>query len=93
MTTQPEALRLAAALTRAVEQEAPDDDTIVVARWFVENAADELRRLHESNIELLAVLKMLLSYTKACEGVLNCKPAGQIGIAEVAINKAERTTT
>ena len=49
MTTQPEALRLAAALTRAVEQEAPDDDTIVVARWFVEDAAAELRRLHEAH--------------------------------------------
>ena len=49
MTTQPEALRLADALTRAVEQEAPDDDTIVVARWFVEDAAAELRRLHEAH--------------------------------------------
>jgi len=34
-------------------------------------------------------LEMLLSYTKACEGVLNCKPAGQIGIAESALTAAK----
>jgi hypothetical protein len=50
MTTPlPESLRLAEALTRAVEHEAPDDDTIVVARWFVEDSAAELRRLHEAH--------------------------------------------
>ncbi len=42
--------------------------------------------------DLLEALKMLLIYTKACEGVLNCTPAGQIGIAEAAIAKATGET-
>ncbi len=84
MTTQPEALRLAAALTRAVEQEAPDDDTIVVARWFVENAAAELRRLHESNKELLAALKL------AADNAYWPDTKARLG---AIIAKAERTTT
>lgn len=40
--------------------------------------------------QLLHALTLLLSYTKACEGLLNCKPAGQIEIAEKAIEAASR---
>lgn len=97
MTTQPEALRLAAALTRAVEQEAPDDDTIVVARWFVEDAAAELRRLHEvekQRDELLALLETL-HYEYACNHAY-CEVGTEedlLKLVEAAIAKAERTTT
>ena len=56
MSTQPEALRLADALNRAAQQEAPDDDVICVARWFVKDSAAELRRLYVVNQELLSVL-------------------------------------
>ncbi len=47
MTQQTEALRLAAALGRAIQQTDDYDDVIHVARWFVQDAAAELRRLHE----------------------------------------------
>ena len=46
MTEKNEALRLADALTAATEQTDAEDDVIHVARWFVEDAAAELRRLH-----------------------------------------------
>ncbi len=52
----------------------------------------EVDHLHEVNSELFEALQMLLSYTKACEGMLNCTPAGQIGIAEAAIAKATGET-
>ena len=87
MTTQPEALRLATVLTRAVEQEAPDD-MIVVARWFVEDAAAELRRLHEVNQELLETLEKL---ARLGNGERYGNSEGNT-IARAAINKAERTT-
>ena len=76
MTTQPEALRLAAALD------------VVWAGGIAPAAAAELRRLHEVNTELLAALKEAVyvciwpsaalssAYEQACE----------------AIAKAERTT-
>jgi hypothetical protein len=38
---------------------------------------------------MLEALKMLLSYTLACEGLLNAKPAGQIDIARAAIALGE----
>ena len=47
MTKQPEALRLATELTTAVRQSFEDEQVILVARWFVEDAAAELRRLHD----------------------------------------------
>ena len=47
--TQPEALRLAAALSAAIKQVDADDDVIHVARWFVEDADAELRRLYEAH--------------------------------------------
>ena len=49
MTTQPEALRLADALSAAIKQVDADDDVIHVARWFVEDADAELRRLSAEN--------------------------------------------
>jgi len=77
MTTQPEALRLADIL----QHKLPSIECLEVA-------ADELRRLHEVNTELLAALKEAVyvciwpsaalssAYEQACE----------------AIAKAERTT-
>ena len=59
MSTQPEALQLAKELTTAVRQSFEDEQVILVARWFVEDAAAELRRLHEVNTELLSELKNL----------------------------------
>ena len=38
--------------------------------------------------QMLKATSMLLSYTKACEGLLNCTPAGQIDIADAAITAA-----
>lgn len=49
---QPEALRLADALVRAINQTDLEDDVIHVARWFVNDAAAELRRLYEENERL-----------------------------------------
>jgi hypothetical protein len=79
-TQQPEAFRLADALDLYATGDAHQRD--------IEQAADELRRLHESNTELLAALKEAVyvciwpsaalssAYEQACE----------------AIAKAERTT-
>jgi hypothetical protein len=52
MTDQPEALRLADELDCASREDAP-----------VHTAADELRRLHEVNQELLEALKELCNVT------------------------------
>ena len=83
MTTQPEALPLSLLLA----QVAPYIDTTERGQWIMD-AADELRRLHEANAELLAALKEAVyvciwpsaalssAYEQACE----------------AIAKAERTT-
>ena len=49
MTTQTEALRLADALSATIKQVDAEDDVIHVARWFVEDAAAELRRLAAEN--------------------------------------------
>lgn len=60
MADQPEALRLADALERQIQQADAEDDVILVPRWFVEQAAEELRCLHkesaalESDLELAA---------------------------------------
>jgi hypothetical protein len=43
---QPEPLRLADALEQAIQQTDAEDNVIHVARWFVQDAAAELRRLH-----------------------------------------------
>jgi transposase len=47
----------------------------------MQQAAAELRRLHAQRDALLEALKLLLSYTLACEAMLNARPAGQIDIA------------
>ena len=52
MSDQPEALRLADDLERAVKQTDAEDDVIDVARWFVEGSVAELRRLHARVAEL-----------------------------------------
>jgi len=87
MTTQPEALRLADKLSPA--------GTHSLA-WCKE-AANELRRLHEANQELLAALKEIDSWLVcACiatpEDMAQSFPTMQ-QVASAAINKAERTTT
>lgn len=46
-TQQSEAERLSEALERAIKQTDSEDDVIHVARWFVEDSAAELRRLHD----------------------------------------------
>ena len=56
MSEQPEALRLADALKAATGQTDAEDDVIHVARWFVEDADAELRRLHAENASLAAAL-------------------------------------
>ena len=68
MTTQPEALRLADALSAAIKQVDVDDDVIHVARWFVGDAAAKLRRLHqfaEDQIGRAAAAEAALQMTKA----------------------------
>ena len=77
MTTQPEALRLADKL----EQGYLAHTTVLYP------AAAELRRLHESNQELLEALK-------ECIHFVEYDPKNVIGKqAKAAIAKAERTTT
>jgi hypothetical protein len=83
MTTQPEALRL------ADELEAPVGTQSTYSA--MQQAAAELRRLHAQRDALLEALKLLLSYTLACEAMLNAKPAGQIDIARAAIKAVEET--
>ena len=72
MTTQPEALRLADALEK---------------HSGIYQAANELRRLHEANTELLAALKAVVVKIHAGATL------GAMKDAQDAINKAERTTT
>jgi hypothetical protein len=67
MSEQPEALRLADGLARALQRVDADDDVIDVARWFVEDSAAELRRLHALNQELLEALESLLWYVGQLE--------------------------
>jgi hypothetical protein len=50
MTQQTEAQRLANALERDIQQTDAEDNVIHVARWFVQDAAAELRRL-EAELE------------------------------------------
>ena len=73
--TQPEALRLAEWLDLGSD---PYDKA----------SAIELRRLHEVNQELVEALNALISYTEACEGMLNASPAGQVISARAALAKS-----
>jgi hypothetical protein len=77
MTKHPEALRLADKMSSYSLRSG--------YAWHCHKAAAELRRLHESNTELLAALKEILdgegkSFRELCEQ------------ARAAIAKAERTT-
>lgn len=74
---QPEALRLADCL-----------ETEKVGAILGDSAAAEMRRLHESNQELLAALQTVLS--ESHDGPLHDDYRRQ---ARAAIAKAERTTT
>jgi hypothetical protein len=74
-TQQPEALRLADYLTDRNRLDLTCDE-----------AAAELRRLHESNTELVKALEEMLDGEGSSFRVL-CEQA------RAAINKAERTTT
>ena len=75
--TQPEALRLADEL-----------DAAPYSSPCTNNAAAELRRLHESNQELLAALKALNDYY----GMSAREQLETERAVKAAINKAERTT-
>ena len=75
---QPEALRLA--------QVAPYLEGGERGQWIM-SAADELRRLYESNTKLLAALKALVKADAP-----DCIKSSIWQQAFVAINKAERTT-
>jgi hypothetical protein len=57
---KPEALRLADALSVALQQSDTEDNVIHVARWFVEDSAAELRRLYAVNKRLEDVTQELL---------------------------------
>lgn len=48
---------------------------------------EAMRRLEQgaSTDKLAEALRLLLSYTKSCEGLLNASPAGQVQIAENAL--------
>jgi len=76
-TQQPEALRLAEELCEPLPG-FPEPTSLERA------AGNELRRLHESNTELLEALRVAKAGEKLCEKVLK---------ARAAIAKAERTTT
>ena len=76
-TTQPEALRLT--------QVAPYLEGGERGQWIM-SAADELRRLHESNTELVKALEEMLDGEGSSFRVL-CEQA------RAAINKAEGGTT
>lgn len=65
MSVQSEALRLADALIAATGQTDAEDDVIHVARWFVEDAAAELRRLHAENRALTDALFQAQEAAKA----------------------------
>jgi hypothetical protein len=54
MNTQPEALRLA--------EESENDEWIAGTKQWQEEAAAELRRLHEVNQELVEALELALEY-------------------------------
>ena len=85
MTTQPEALRLA--------QVAPYLEVGERGQWIM-SAADELRRLHEANTELLAALNAMLTYTADLNPAQGFDDDDHNAVKQsrAAIAKAERTT-
>ena len=83
--TQPEALRLADALWQELRNTDKEDNVILVARWFVEDADIELRRLHEVNQALLEALETML--TEFDNGDVNDGEWSAIQKAKAAIAK------
>ena len=86
--TQPEALRLADAICDYSRYGHETEQVAKLRRMKADTeAAAELRRLHESNTELLAALK-------ECIHFVEYDPKNVIGKqAKAAITKAERITT
>lgn len=84
MTDQPEALRLADAIDPFVRQFAPDHLTSKVA-------ADELRRLHALNAELLEALKFVAEHNLSGADLSACgyMAHGFVHSCRTAIAKAE----
>lgn len=64
MSEQSEEMRLADVLERAVKQADADDLVISVARWFVDDAAAELRMLHIEVEELQGMREEVLHYQR-----------------------------
>lgn len=57
-------------------------------RWIKDRDAQWMERitaLEAQKQELREALRLLRNYTAACEALLNVKPAGQIGIADTAL--------
>ena len=89
MTTQPEALRLADKMNSYSLRSG--------YAWHCHKAADELRRLHEVNQELLAALKLAEPLLQAMQkNIVRYLPQYEkmpaLDQARAAIAQAERTT-
>ena len=85
MTTQPEALRLADELEDSLYS-ADGTSLSPYGQGIADKAAAEVRRLHESNQELLAALKLARS-------IIGHPDDAHTRMISDAIAKAERTTT
>ena len=91
MTTQPEALRLAAAICDYSRYGSESEQVAKLRRMKADTeAAAELRRLHESNQELLEALRDLMADNSDLSMTQHLALYRK---ARAAINKAERTTT
>lgn len=77
VTAERDALRLADALERAVRQTDADDDVIDVARWFVEDAAAELRRQHAEIEEWKAKAANWMASPEAAQRLEGYRELGQ----------------
>ena len=98
MTTQPEALRLAAAICDYSRYGSESEQVAKLRRMKADTeAAAELRRLHSVNTELLEALDFYGRYilrSKAGDASILTPIDHDCGDrARAAINKAERTTT
>ena len=88
MADQPEPLRLADGMTRALQQTDAEDDVIHVSRWFVEDSRDELRRLHAVNQELLEALKSTHALLQATLFIVSDAEARAIARQQLDVNRA-----
>ena len=89
MTTQPEALRLADELEDSLYS-ADGTSLSPYGQGIADKAAAEVRRLHESNQELLAALRDLMADNSDLSMTQHLALYRK---ARAAIAKAERTTT